>query len=315
MGIYTLTMNPAIDMFIKTSQLKNNIVNRTLYDELQPNGKGVNVSFILKMLDIPNTALGFSAGFTGQYIKDELLAKGITEEFIDVDGITRINVFTQVLETSEEYKLVNKGPEISPSAQDALLEKIRLLGSNDYLVISGSFPRGIDSSYLVKIAEITNEKNVSLILDISDPVILTCLKYKPYLIKPNDEEIAQWFGVHDISEDEILVYGKSLQNLGARNVLISLGGKGAVMLTDSGEVFTCNAPKGEVVNTACAGDTTLGTFLGSKILGLSTEESLIKAVAAGSSTAFRSGLTDFSDVDELSKQILLKNGGKVDDYL
>lgn len=306
MSIYTLTMNPAIDMFIKTNQLSNKVVNRTIYDELQPNGKGVNVSFILKMLNIPNIALGFSAGFTGQYIKDELQAKGITEEFIDVEGTTRINVFTQVLATSEEYKLVNKGPVISHTAQDDLLEKILLLGSEDYLVISGSLPRGVDSSYLIKISEITNNQNVSLILDISDPVIFDCLKFNPYLIKPNDEEIAQWFGVSELSEDDIFEYGKTLQTLGARNVLISLGGKGAALITESGETLSCNAPKGEVVNTACAGDTTLGTYLASKIQGLSTEASLVKAVAAGSSTAFRSGLTDFSDVDELSNQIIIK---------
>lgn len=305
MSIYTLTMNPAIDMFIQTNQLVNNVVNRTIYDELQPNGKGVNVSFVLKMLNIPNTALGFSAGFTGKYIKEELLARGVSEEFIDVEGTTRINVFTQVLSTSEEFKLVNKGPVISQLAQDTLLDKIKGLDSDDYLVISGSLPKGIDSSYLTKISEITDEQNVSLILDISDPVILDCLQYAPYLIKPNDEEIAQWFGLDDLSENEIIKYGKKLQHLGARNVLISLGEKGAILLEESGKVYSCSAPVGEVVNTACAGDTTLGTYLGSKFLGLSTEESLIKAVASGSSTAFRSGLTDFSDVDELSKQIKL----------
>lgn len=306
MAVYTCTMNLAIDLFIQTKRMDAGIVNRTETDDILANGKGVNVSLIMKQLSQDSTALGFSAGFTGQYIADTLKSAGIKPDFITVDGLTRINVFTHVEETGEEFKLVNQGPKVGKEAQEKLLKQISSLNIGDYLVVSGSLPKGISSDILLTISTICQEKNIRLVLDISDPILLDCLAYSPYLIKPNDEELATWFGKETVDEQELLLFAKELVSRGAKNVLLSLGDKGAVFVGEQQEVYQCNAPKGDVVNTACAGDTLLGTFLAKRLAGEGVEIALPYAVAAGSSTAFCSGLTDFSDVDKLVKQITIQ---------
>lgn len=304
-SVYTCTMNLAIDLFIETEYLEDRKVNRTISDDIQANGKGVNVSLIMKQLGIDTTAFGFAAGFTGKFIADTLKSEGISTDFVEVDGFTRINVFTKVNATGEEFKQVNKGPLVNRAAQRQLLEKISNLQLGDYLVVSGSLPRGVESDILVEIAQIAHRNGVHLIYDISDSIVLDCLPYHPYLLKPNEEEIAKWFGCDSVSVDEAITYAKELIHRGAQQVLLSLGGDGAVFIGRDLSVYRCSSPKGEVINTACAGDTLLGTFLAVLLKGKAVENALIKGVAAGSSTAFRSGITDFSDVDELQKQIIL----------
>lgn len=306
MAIYTCTMNLAIDLVIETEQLVDGKVNRTLSNDIQANGKGINVSFILKQLGIDNQALGFSAGFTGQYIADVVTEKGIKQSFISVPGQTRINVFTKVRETGEEFKLVNAGPQVSLEAQEMLLAQIRLLKKDDFLVVSGSLPMGVKSDILLDIAKICNQNGVNVILDVSDPILLDCLAYKPYLVKPNDEELAEWFDVDLFLENNISEYIERLQKLGAQRILLSLGEQGAKYRDSDGTIYSCNAPKGEVVNTACSGDTLLATFLAGIVQNQPIEAVLSKSVAAGSSTAFRSGLTDFNDVPILQQQIIVK---------
>lgn len=300
--IYTCTMNPAIDLFIATKEMKPFVVNRTLQDEAQPNGKGVNISFVLKMLGIENTALGFIGGFTGTFIEEELNKQGIGTDFVKVEGTTRINVFTNVEEEGVEYKLVNKGPEIPPQKVQELLGKIKQLGTDDTLFVSGSNPRGVDDQILLEIAKLSNEQGFRLILDSSSPMVLECLPFEPYLVKPNEEELAHWFGLTELSMEERIEYGQKLLELGAQRVLVSLGAEGSLLLHGD-QVLHVNAPKGKVVNTACSGDTLLGTFAGLLKTGWQTEDALVKASAAASSTTFRSGLTDFSDVDELMKEL------------
>lgn len=304
MSVYTCTMNLAIDMFIQTEDMEDKKVNRTIYDELQANGKGVNVSIILKKLGIDSTPLGFKAGFTGDFIEDELKKQAILSNFVKVDGMTRINVFTQVMSKNQEFKLVNQGPIILEKSQGELLKQFESLNPDDFLIVSGSLPRGISSEIFLKIGKICQKKGINLIYDISDPKLIECLSFKPYLIKPNDEEISEWFHLEDPSLNDLIEKGKLLQEKGAKNVLISLGGSGCLLISDS--VYFANAPSGIVVNTACAGDTLLGTFLANKLKGHSEVECLAQAVAAGSSTAFRPGLTDFTDVELLKKQIKIK---------
>ncbi|HFI2431263.1 1-phosphofructokinase [Streptococcus suis] len=304
-SIYTCTMNLAIDLFIETEHLEDGKVNRTLSDDIQANGKGVNVSLIMKQLGIDSTALGFAAGFTGKFISDTLASEEIATDFVEVEGFTRINVFTKVNATGEEFKQVNKGPVVGQSAQKQLLQKINNLQSGDYLIVSGSLPRGVDSSILVNIAQVAHRNKVHLVFDVSDSTILDCLRYQPYLLKPNEEEIAKWFGCDSVSVDEAIFYAKELIHRGAQHVLLSLGENGAVFIDNDLSVYRCTSPKGEVVNTACAGDTLLGTFLACWMLGEKVADALIKGVAAGASTAFRSGITDFSDVATLEKQIIL----------
>lgn len=305
MSIYTCTMNLAIDLFIETDEMHPFMVNRTKEDDIQANGKGVNVSLVLKMLDFPSTALGFSAGFTGKYIEDYLQQKQIQTEFIEVPGMTRINVFTQVNQTKEEYKLVNQGPEIPQTAVHNFLNQIRALQAEDYLCVSGSLPRGLSPKVLIEISRICQEKGIHLIIDSSDQEVMDCLPYRPFLLKPNEEELSSWFGRKMVTDEDYFVYGQRLVDLGAENVLLSLGEKGAILFTKD-RVFRGNSPKGKVVNTACAGDTMLGAFLAGYMNRRPLDETLRKSIAAGSSTAFRKGLTDFLDVEELSKQIKIR---------
>ncbi|EGP4741487.1 1-phosphofructokinase [Enterococcus faecium] len=305
MSIYTCTMNLAIDLFIETEEMHPFMVNRTKEDDIQANGKGVNVSLVLKMLDFPSTALGFSAGFTGKYIEDYLQQEQIQTEFIEVPGMTRINVFTQVNQTGEEYKLVNQGPEIPQTAVHNFLNQIRALQAEDYLCVSGSLPRGLSPKVLIEISRICQEKGIHLIIDSSDQEAMDCLPYRPFLLKPNEEELSSWFGRKMVTDEDYFVYGQRLVELGAENVLLSLGEKGAILFRKD-RMFRGNSPKGKVVNTACAGDTMLGAFLAGYMNRRPLDETLRKSIAAGSSTAFRKGLTDFLDVEELSKQIKIR---------
>lgn len=303
--IYTCTMNPAIDHFIETESYYPKKVNRTNSSELQPNGKGVNISFILNRLSIKNTATGFIGGFTGNFIETELNDCGIMTEFIKVKGDTRINVFTNVLSENTEYKLVNKGPSVNKKNMIELIEKINSFQKEDVLFVSGSLPKGIEENIFIEISKKSKEIGFKLILDISSQTLLECLQYNPYCIKPNDQELASWFGEENLTKKEIIEYGEELVNLGAQKVLVSLGEKGCLYF-DKNQAFQINAPKGKVVNTACSGDALLGTFIGNLYLEQSVEESLENAVAAGSSTAFTTWLTDFSDVNQLKKQIKTK---------
>jgi 1-phosphofructokinase len=295
-------MNLAIDLFIETDTMYPEIVNRTNADDIQANGKGVNVSLILKQLGLPSTALGFSAGFTGAYIADYLREKEIDTKFVEVAGFTRINVFTQVLDQQTEYKLVNKGPIIAQDKVQQLLALCQQIEQDDFLIVSGSLPRGVSELILLEISKIAKAKGFHLILDTSYDVVLECLKDEPYLIKPNEEELCQWFGKTEMTVAESIASAQKLIDMGAQRVLLSLGADGAVYL-DKEKIIRGNSPKGKVVNTACAGDTLLATFLHGIIAGNDLEVTLKKAIAAGSSTAFTQGLTDFQDVPMLMEQI------------
>lgn len=292
--IYTITLNPAIDLVIITKKLEPNIVNRTENFELQPNGKGVNVSFILKKMGIENVATGIGGGFTLDYITAGLTEKGISNNFLKVKEPTRINVFTRVLDQNQEYKEVNPGPEVSEKVQEQFLKYLRTtLKERDTLIISGSFSKGIKQDYLVKIAEITADKKVKLVIDSSSKAVLDTLPYHPYLLKPNDQELASFFDLNEkLDQEKIIKLARKLIDDGCKNVLVSLGDSGAALI-DKNHAYFGNAPKISVINTAGAGDTMLGTFIGKKELGCNTVEALKFAIAAGSDTASRMGLTDF----------------------
>lgn len=301
--IYTCTLNPAIDLFIETDHLKPEVVNRTNSYDIQPNGKGVNVSFILKHLGVNNTAWGVGGGFTSNFIEESLQNKGIETDFTHIDGISRINVFTRVLDTDTEYKEVNNGPEVSADKVTEFLQKVATLTKDDKLVVSGSFSKGIQPEIIVEIAKMAENQGFDLVIDTSYPDVVSAIEHHPYLIKPNDEELLSWFDQPSTDDINVLVkYSKELLKKGAQNILLSLGAKGALFV-NSEHVLLGNAPKIKVVNTACSGDTMLGTFLAGLEQGMSLEDNLKRSLAAASSTAASAGLTDFSDVDELMKQI------------
>lgn len=298
--IYTCTLNPAIDLFVETDDLLPSKVNRTKSEDYQANGKGVNVSVILKKLGVHSTALGFKAGFTGAYIQDELQAMGIDTDFVEMDGVTRVNIFVHT--EDEEYKIVNRGPEVDVNKYNEMIEKIKSLPEQSTLFVSGSVPRGVDDSIYEEIAKIAFDKKIKLILDISSKVMMDCLPYNPLLIKPNKEELAHFYDKENLTEDEVIYYGQDLLNKGAQHVLVSLGEDGAIYI-DEKHLLKVTSPKGKVVNTACAGDTMLAAFSQKVQSGLSIEESLIYASAAGSSTTFSKGLSDLTDISELVKEI------------
>lgn len=304
--IYTCTLNPAIDLFIETDELKPSKVNRTNNYDILANGKGVNVSFILKMLGIENQALGIGGGFTNAFIEETLRERGIENHFVHTDQPTRINVFTRVLAEGTEYKEVNAGPQVTPTQVTEFLGLIGKLTATDTLVISGSFSRGVEPQILVKIAQRSQKQGFKLVIDTNYSTVLETLPYKPELLKPNDEELSKWFGLTKRPTlTDLIECGQQLVARGAQNVLLSVGSQGA-LLVNATTVLLGNAPKGTVVNTACSGDTMLGTFLAGMEQQKPLDENLKYSIAAGSSTAFRPGLTDFTDVDELSKQITIK---------
>ncbi|MBL3530194.1 1-phosphofructokinase [Companilactobacillus zhachilii] len=304
--IYTCTLNPAIDLFIETDHLKPEVVNRTNSYDIQPNGKGVNVSFIMKHLGVNNTAWGVGGGFTSNFIEESLQAKGVPTDFTHIDGISRINVFTRVVDTDTEYKEVNNGPEVSADKVNEFLNKVATLTNADKLVVSGSFSRGIPAEIIVKIAQLAEKQGFDLVIDTSYPEVVEAISHKPFLIKPNDEELLSWFDQPRTDDIQVLIkYSQELLKKGAQNILLSIGAKGALFVNEKHVLFG-NAPKIKVVNTACSGDTMLGTFLAGMEQKLPLETNLQRSIAAASSTAASAGLTDFSDVDELMKQIQVK---------
>ncbi|KRO00141.1 1-phosphofructokinase [Companilactobacillus kimchiensis] len=304
--IYTCTLNPAIDLFIETEHLKPEIVNRTNSYDIQPNGKGVNVSFILKQLGINNTALGVGGGFTSDFIEESLCKKGINTDFTHIDGISRINVFTRVVDVNTEFKEVNNGPKVTSEKVEEFLGKIKQLGINDKLIVSGSLSQGIEPKIIVEIAKLAEKQQFDLIIDTSYPEVVDTMAYHPFLLKPNDEELLSWFDRAKTDELDVLVKdAKELVKKGAQNILLSLGSKGALFVNDR-EVLFGNAPKIKVVNTACSGDTMLGTFIAGMEQDMSLADNLRRSLAAASSTAARSGLTNFEDVKELMKQIKIE---------
>lgn len=304
--IYTVTLNPAIDLVIVTRKLKPKVVNRTEKFELQPNGKGVNVSFILKKLGITSVATGIGGGFTLDYIVSGLKEKGIQTNFFKVKEPTRVNVFTNVIDENTEYKEVNPGPIINETVQNKFLQYLTAnLITNDIVVISGSFSKGINPSILVDIAKIAKNKGAKLVIDSSYSAILDTLPFQPFLLKPNEVELAKLFNyTGNLTKTKIIELSQKLLAGGCKNVLVSLGAQGAALINNKHILFA-NAPKIKVVNSACAGDTMLGTFIALLEKNKPVKEALKIAVAAGSDTARRIGLTEFN-LDELLPQISVK---------
>ena len=301
--IYTVTLNPAIDLVIVTKKLEPKVVNRTEKFELQPNGKGVNVSFILKKLGVDSVATGIGGGFTLDYVISGLTEKGIKTNFLKVKEPTRVNVFTDVLDEGTEYKQVNPGPVVSSDKQDQFLDYLEsTVTKDDMVVVSGSFSRGIKPNFLVQLAQLVQKQGAKFVIDSSYLEVIDTLKYRPFLLKPNDSELAAFFNYEgEMTAAKTVELAQKLIKLGCQNVLVSLGADGAAFINKHHVLFA-NAPQIQVVNSACAGDTMLGTFIAFLEKNKPVSAALKMAVAAGSDTASRTGLTDFS-LDELLPQI------------
>ncbi|HAT4124587.1 TPA: 1-phosphofructokinase [Clostridium perfringens] len=293
--IYTLTLNPSIDYIIDVENLELGKVNRTSKDFKFPGGKGINVSRILGNQKIDNIALGFLGGFTGKFIEDNLNSLGVKTEFIKVKGDSRINV---KIKSNEETEINGAGPMITSEELDSLFNRLDQLVEGDILVLAGSIPSTLPKDLYLQIQKRVSKKNVKVVVDTSGKALLEAIKNKPFLIKPNNHEIEEIFDVKINSEKELIKYGKDLVSLGAENVIISMAGDGALLITKDG-VFKGNAPKGEVKNSVGAGDSLVGGFLAKYVETKDLITSFKNGIASGSASAFSLDLALAEDVNKL----------------
>ncbi|MBQ2968194.1 MAG: 1-phosphofructokinase [Clostridia bacterium] len=286
--IYTVTLNPSLDYIMRIPHFRDGEVNRSAEEAVLPGGKGINVSLVLQNLHIPSVALGITAGFTGAEIERLLLNRGIQSELIRLEnGFSRINV---KLKAEQETEVNGNGPAVSSNALDALYGKIKQLNEGDILVLAGSVPGSIPKTIYADIAEFTQNKNIKLIVDAEKNLLSPCLQYKPYLIKPNHIELADFFGVEIRSLADVKHYAVELRELGARNVMVSMAGDGAILASEDGEVCFCPAPRGKVINSTGAGDSTVAGFLTAKEKHFNYADCLRFAACAGSASAFSQNL-------------------------
>ncbi len=302
--IYTLTTNPAIDMNISLKHLRYDEINRLENVVYTPNGKGLNISYVLNHFNLSSKILGFFGGFTGNYIVEETQKKDIDIIPFWVDETTRINIFLN--ESGKESKLLNKGAFVSESQQNELLDFIKNASDMEYLAISGSLPPGIDEMYYDELLTICEQNQVKVILDISSTRLKHLLKFRPFLIKPNDEELKSIFNIHINDEDDIIDALQMLYEKGAQNILFTLGENGSYFY-DGLNLYYASAHQVELVSSACAGDTALASFL-SIWLDNSTniELALKRAAAAGANVAESDGIGDLVKVDEYMNYIKVR---------
>ena len=299
--IYTITFNPALDYISQVENFKIGKINRTKTEKILPGGKGLNVSTVLKNLGIESTALGFIAGFTGKELKRNIEEKGIKTDFIKVEkGITRINV---KISSNEETALNGNGPEITEEDIKKLLEKIEKITKEDMVILAGNIPRCINNDIYEIICKTLERNNVTFVVDATKELLMNVLKYKPFLIKPNKEELEETFKEKIETKEEIIVHAKKLQLIGAQNVLISLGGEGAILLTTEGKEFYSKAPKGKVLNTVGAGDSMVAGFIAGYEKSGDFEQAFKMGIATGSASSFSMNLATAEEVANLLKEI------------
>lgn len=305
--IYTLTTNPAIDMNICTNSIERKIVNRTHDAVYSANGKGLNVSFVLKHFGVDSKVLGFFGGFSGKYIIDETIKKDIEIFPVEVQDTTRINIFLN--DGEGEFKFVNSGSFVEKQKQEEMLKMIEKFDDIEYLSISGSLPPGIETSYYEEILNICEKKNIKVILDISSPKLKCLLKYKPFLIKPNDEEIADIFGIIVRDEEDIKDVLKYLHDQGAQNIFLTLGEKGSYFYNGR-NIYYASAHKVKLLSSACAGDSALAGFLSIWLENISNEknieQALKRAAATGANVAESNAIGDLKKVEEYMNKIKVR---------
>ncbi len=304
--VYTITFNPALDYIAQVENFKIGEINRTKTETILPGGKGLNVSIVLKNLEIENTALGFVAGFTGKELIHKMESQGVQTDFVKVEkGITRINIkISSISENKvEETALNGMGPQITKTDIDILFEKIQKMSTKDIVILSGSIPKNMDKDIYEKICKVLNEKGITFIVDSTQELLMNVLKYNPFLIKPNKEELEETLNCKISTKEDIVNAAKELKKMGAQNVLVSLGNDGALLLTKEDETYYSKAPKGQVVNTVGSGDSMVAGFLAGYYQTQDYEYALKVGVAAGSASAFSIRLATKEDVDLLLKQL------------
>ncbi len=299
--IYTVTFNPALDYVVFLDGLKLGEINRATRESIFYGGKGINVSTILNMLGMETTALGFVAGFTGKAIEEGLAAEGMHTDFIRLpEGNSRINV---KVKHGDETEINGQGPVITKEALDALFEKLSALKDDDILVLAGSIPNTLPEDIYEKILAALAGKETRIVVDATKDLLLNVLKYHPFLIKPNNHELGEMFDTVCETKEDIEYYARKLQEKGARNVLISMAGDGAILITEDGASIQMGTPKGKVINSVGAGDSMVAGFVAGYLKSGSYEEALKTGTAAGSATAFSEGLASREMFEEMLAQL------------
>ncbi len=295
--IYTVTFNPALDYVVRVKDFTAGTVNRTYREQIFYGGKGINVAGILANLGLETTALGFIAGFTGDEIERGVKKMGFSSDFIRVkEGMSRINV---KLKSNEESEINGMGPVITQEDTEKLFFKLDQLQKGDVLVLSGSIPSSMDDRIYEKIMARLEEKEIRIVVDAEKGLLLNVLKYHPFLIKPNNHELGDMFGVTLHSEKEIEEYAKRLQDMGARNVLVSMAGNGALLVTEDKTVYQQDVARGTVKNSVGAGDSMVAGFLAGYLNTGDYEYALKLGTAAGGATAFSEGLGTREEIMKL----------------
>lgn len=299
--IYTVTLNPSIDYIVRLDELKTGITNRTTSEEYYIGGKGINVSCVLAELGIKSTALGFVAGFTGEAIEKGLKNPKITADFITLkSGISRINI---KIKAGEETEINCQGPHIDEEELLNLFDKIDNIQSGDTLIIAGNIPNTLPDDVYERIIERLDGKDVRIVVDATKKLLVNSLKYKPFLIKPNRQELSEIFDTTVKTESDVVKYAQELQKMGAKNVLISLGGDGALLVDELGKVHKEGVIKGhKVLNTVGSGDSMVAGFVAGCIDKNDYAYALKLGSACGNATAFLNGLATKDKIDELLAQ-------------
>ena len=297
--IYTVTFNPAIDYVVHTGGLVLGSVNRASSESMFFGGKGINVSIVLAELGVRSIALGFTAGFTGEAIENGVRAMGIETDFIRLpEGNSRINV---KIKSGEETEMNGQGPDIDTASLEKLFARLDGLSEGDTLILAGSIPKSLPPDVYERILKRLSGREIRTVVDASGELLMNVLKYRPFLIKPNDQELGELFGVKIESKEDVVLYGSKLRELGARNVLVSMAGEGAVLLDENGGVHRSAACRGTVRNSVGAGDSMLAGFVSGLEKGF--DYALRLGTACGGATAFSDGLASREQIDELLGQI------------
>ena len=299
--IYTVTFNPAIDYVVELVSFNIGEINRTTREYMNLGGKGVNVSRVLTNLEVPNVALGFVAGFTGDALRNGLERMGVKTDFISLEkGNTRINVNIKGV---EETDITARGPEIPNSAIDELFKKLDNLQSGDTLVLAGSIPTSLPNDMYEKIMERLYGKGIRFVVDATRDLLVKSLKYEPFLIKPNNHELGEIFGLELTTDNEIIYYARELKKQGAKNVLISMAGDGAILVDENDVAHKIGTPKGKVKNSVGAGDSMVAGFCAGYLEKGDYKYALRMGTAAGSASAFSESLATKQEVIDLLNKI------------
>ncbi len=295
--IYTVTFNPSLDYIVSVEDFHLGVTNRTLDEQILAGGKGINVSYVLRNLGIDSTAFGFLAGFVGEEIRKRIEKDGIHADLLMLEeGVSRINV---KLRNADGTEINGMGPAIPQDKIMALMEKIKALGQGDCLVLAGSIPKSVPNTIYMDMMQALQGKGVEIIVDATGELLTKVIGYRPFLIKPNHHELGELFGVTLTTREEVIPYAKRLQEQGARNVLVSMAGEGAVLIDEKGVVHESAAPKGKVVNSVGAGDSMVAGFLAGYLEKKDYAHAFRMGLAAGSASAFSKNLATKEEITGL----------------